>query len=58
MIIPHYDEFGIYTTDDDVKSYIENLLEKGEKEEEIFKKCKIRFGKYLINTIEYILYGN
>lgn len=59
MFIPHYDEFGIYTTEDEIKIYIENLLSQGETDEkEVLNKCKDKFGEYSTDTIEYILYGD
>lgn len=59
MIVPHYDEFGIYTTEDEIKSYIESLIKEGEiGEEEVLEKCKKIFGEYSIDIIEYIVYGD
>ena len=59
MFVPHYDEFGIYTTEDEIKNYIESLIKEGETEEEkVLEKCKIFFGEYSSDIIEYIGYGD
>lgn len=59
MFVPHYDEFGIYTTEEEIKNYIESLIKEGETEEEtVLEKCKSFFGEYSSDIIEYIVYGD
>jgi len=57
-IIPQYDEFGIYTTFDEIYSFVESLFEMGfSSEEEILDKCYDEFGKGNSVLIEKVLYG-
>jgi hypothetical protein len=56
MIILDYDEFGIYTTTDDVKNYISQLFESGiESETEIYELCLNHFGN-IYDIIDSALY--
>ena len=58
QVIPQYDEFGIYTTVDDVKIFITSLFEQGlSSEEDIFSNCVLEFGKSNFYLIERVLYG-
>jgi len=53
MHIIHYDEFNIYTTENDVENYIENLINEGfDSKEEIYKKCVDYFGDLMKNIID------
>ncbi len=53
LLVPDYDEFNIYTTVDDVESYIENLLDQGlNAKDEIYSKCLSHFGEDLKNIID------
>lgn len=57
-VLPQYDEFGIYTTVDDIKCYVSSLFETGiSSEEEVFSNCIIEFGNFNYNLIESVLYG-
>ncbi len=57
-VLPQYDEFGIYTTVDDIKFYVTTLFEVGvSSEEEIVSKCINEFGKSNFNLIEIVIYG-
>jgi hypothetical protein len=57
MIILDYDEFGIYTTIDDVKNYISQLFDKGiETESEIYEQCLNHFGNIYSELIDSALY--
>lgn len=59
MIINRYDEFGIYTNDEDVNSFIENLVSQGETDDKIvFDKCINFFGENLSDLINEVMYGN
>jgi hypothetical protein len=57
MHILDYDEFNIYTTLDDVKEYVNELLSEGyEFSEEIYTMCVTHFGdsiKPVINSMFY-----
>lgn len=59
MFVPYYDEFGVYTTPEDVKLYAEDLIEKNivNNEEDLYKKCIEHFGNNFSGTIKYIIYG-
>lgn len=59
MIIPDYDEFGMYTSTDDIDSFVRNLVEGQGIEDDtaIFAKCVEQFGIEFSNIIEYVLYG-
>jgi hypothetical protein len=57
-VLPQYDEFGIYTTADDVKCYVSSLFDSGiSSEEEVFSNCITEFGNSSYNLIERVLYG-
>jgi hypothetical protein len=57
-VLPQYDEFGIYTTIDDVKSFVSSLFETGiSSEEEVFSNCLNEFGRDNSYLIEKVLYG-
>lgn len=57
-VLPQYDEFGIYTTVDDIKCYIVSLLETGvSSEEEVISNCICEFGRNNSDLIERVLYG-
>ena len=57
-VLPQYDEFGIYTTVDDIKFYVNELFEVGvSSEEEVVSKCINEFGRSNYNLIEMIVYG-
>lgn len=57
-VLPQYDEFGIYTTTDDVKCYVASLFETGiSSEEEIMSTCLNEFGDDNFDLIEKVLYG-
>lgn len=59
MIINCYDEFGIYTNNEDVNSFIEKLVSQGETDDKIvFDKCIIFFGENLSDLINEVMYGN
>ncbi len=58
QVIPQYDEFGIYTTVEDVKIFVTSLIEQGiSSEEEVFSNCVLEFGKSHFDLIERVLYG-
>ena len=59
MIIPDYDEFGMYTSSQDIEDFIKNLVENQGLEDDttIFGKCVEQFGIEFSTIIEYILYG-
>ncbi len=58
MIIPYYDEFGMYTSSDDIEGFIKNLIDQGLNDDKtIFSRCIEQFGQEFSNIIEYILYG-
>ncbi len=57
-VLPQYDEFGIYTTIDDVKSYVSSLFDTGvSSEEEVMSNCLSEFGRNNFDLIEKALYG-
>ncbi len=57
MIILHYDEFGIYLTQDDIRDYITELIEAGHTiEEEVKELCFQKFGFMNSSLIESVLY--
>ena len=57
-ILPQYDEFGIYTTTEDVKSFVVSLFEQGiSSEEDVLRRCIEYFGKINNDLIEKVLYG-
>jgi|APSaa5957512535_1039671.scaffolds.fasta_scaffold59297_2 hypothetical protein len=57
-MIPHfYDEFGTYTTKEDIEIYIENLIGLGETDDKIvYNKCIFMFGDMLSDIINEVLY--
>jgi len=57
MILKFYDEFGIYTTREEIESFIESMLKNGETDDKIiFNECVKYFGSDYINTIESVMY--
>ncbi len=53
MLIQDYDDFNIYTTNEDVENYIESLFVKGfESKDEIYSMCLDFFGHNNINLID------
>lgn len=49
----YYDEFGIYTTIEDVENYVKNLFNEGlQIKEEIYNKCLSHFGNELKPLID------
>lgn len=57
-VLPQYDEFGIYTSFDDIKSFVSSLFETGiSSEEEVVSNCLIEFGDDNFDLIEKVLYG-
>jgi hypothetical protein len=57
-ILPQYDEFGIYTTTDDIKFFVDSLFEGGiSSEEEVVSSCLDEFGTENFDLIEKVLYG-
>ena len=58
MILPYYDEFGMYTNSDDIETFIKGLMEQGISEEtKIYSSCIEQFGNEFSNLIEYLIYG-
>jgi hypothetical protein len=58
MIVPYYDEFGMYTNSDDIETFIKGLMEQGIGEETtIYSRCIEQFGNEFSNLIEYLIYG-
>ena len=58
QVLPQYDEFGIYTSTEDVKYFVISLFESGITEEfEVIDQCVDRFGTSYRNLIEKVLYG-
>jgi hypothetical protein len=58
MVLPQYDEFGIYTTIDDVKCFVTSLFNTGiSSEEEVVSNCIYEFGRDNFDLIEKALYG-
>ena len=57
-VLPQYDEFGIYTTVDDIRFFVASLFETGiSSEEEVISNCIEQFGKDNFDLIERVLYG-
>ena len=57
-VLPQYDEFGIYTTTDDIICFVASLFEQGvSSEEEVLDKCFDEFGSEHSYLIEKVLYG-
>ena len=53
--LPHYDEFNIYTTIEDIEIFIQSLIAKGyESKEEIYTLCLEFFGDGYTSTIDKI----
>jgi hypothetical protein len=59
MIINSYDEFGTYTTTEDIEIYIEQLIldNPNTDEDTVFNLSVNHFGRNFISMIEYIMYG-
>jgi hypothetical protein len=59
MFIPYYDEFGVYTTPEDIQLYANDLIEKNlvDNQDDLYKKCIAYFGHSMSDIIEYIIYG-
>lgn len=58
MVIPQYDEFGIFIDDREIELYVDSLLEKGiDKVEDLINICEKKFGKYSIDRFEYIIFN-
>lgn len=55
---PHfYDEFGIYTTKEDIETYVENLVNLGETNDiVVYDKCILLFGDMFSDIINEVLY--
>lgn len=59
MYLAIYDEFGIYTTEEEIENYVKELVSEGETDLDVISnKCVVRFGEYCNSMIEYIVYGN
>lgn len=57
MIILDYDEFGAYTTVEDIRNYISDLFESGiTAEVEIYENCLNHFGNIYSDLIDIALY--
>jgi hypothetical protein len=57
FFIPYYDEFLIYTTEDEILEFIESIIKKGLTcKEDIIDICIEHFGKNLDVPIKYIVY--
>lgn len=57
-VLPQYDEFGIYTTSEDIKCFVSSLFETGvSSEEEVISNCIDQFGRSNFDLIEKVLYG-
>ncbi len=57
-VLPQYDEFGIYTTLDDIRCFVASLFETGiSSEEEVISNCIDQFGNDNFYLIEKVLYG-
>jgi hypothetical protein len=57
-VLPQYDEFGIYTSIDDVSQFVASLFETGiSSEEEVVSNCLDKFGSDNFDLIEKVLYG-
>ena len=55
---PHfYDEFVIYTTKEDIETYVKDLVELGETNAiTVYDKCILMFGDMFSETINEVLY--
>jgi len=57
MTLNFYDEFGTYTTKEDIETYVENLVNLGETDDIIvYDKCILIFGEMFSDIINEILY--
>lgn len=56
FFIPYYDEFLIYTTEDEILEFIESIIKKGLTHKDIIDICIEHFGKNLNVPIKYIVY--
>ena len=53
ILIPDYDEFNIYTSVDDIETYVHQLFSQGyELKEEIYTLCLKHFGKEFQDIID------
>ena len=53
LLVPDYDEFNIYTSVDDIETYVQQLLSQGyELKEEIYTLCLKHFGKEFQDIID------
>ena len=53
LLVPDYDEFNIYTSVDDVETYVEELFKQGyELKEEIYRLCMEHFGSEFQDIID------
>lgn len=53
ILIPDYDEFNIYSSVDDIESYVEQLLSQGyEAKEEVYEMCINHFGEGFRDLID------
>jgi len=56
MHVLDYDEFNIYTNEEDVMGYIQSLIEEGiELKNELYDKCLAHFGQDLMGMIGSLL---
>ena len=57
MILKFYDEFGIYTSREEIESFIENMIKNGQDDDKIiFNECVRYFGSDLVDMITNIMY--
>jgi hypothetical protein len=58
MIVPVYDEFCVYTTQEDIECYVKYLIENNfvENEDDLYSSCLKHFGFEFNKIIEYIVY--
>ena len=57
MILKFYDEFGIYTSREEIESFIENMIKNGEDDDKvIFNECIRYFGSDFVDIITNIMY--
>lgn len=58
MHILDYDDFNIYTTTEDVKEYVDSLINEGyELSEDIHKMCLSHFGDSIISILNEIFFN-
>jgi hypothetical protein len=52
-MIQTYDEFSVYTTYEDVKNFVNELIDGGIVEDfEIYERCVQNFGRYFNTDID------